>query len=440
MYELLNAETYIKVNNIDEKIKEVEDEQGFQFTDEQKEIFYLLNKHNVVIVNGKAGTGKTASLKGALSGAFKEYQHVCCALSGKAAKIITEKGLNGSTIHRMLKVDPTTGKFIFNYKEKLPYDIVVIDESSMCNIFLFYSVVSAVKKGAKLIIQGDSEQLPSISAGAIFYDLLKSGTFPQKELTIIQRQAQKSGILSVANLVREGKQINGRNNYKKQIYGELKDLHLVPLENREHIKDVILDICKKYQGKDLYEFQVLVGLKQRGDISAKTLNVELQKIFNDITKPFIKRNGYEYREGDKIIQNGNVYGTGENGDINIYNGTIGIIEYIHTDSNSKSYMGIKFEGINEIIEYEADEIDNIELAYAITVHKSQGSTIKHVIFAFDYSAYMILSRQFCYTGITRASKGCMVICENKALTHAIRTNHSGNRNTFLYSMLMEENI
>src|SRR5690606_29491109 len=255
-------------------------------------------------------------------------------------------------------------------------------------------------------------------------------------LTIVHRQAQKSGILSTANTIRDGHQINERYDFERKQLGELKDFVLWPVQNKEYLKDIVIDICRAYKNKDVNDFQVITGLKTRGDLSVKKLNVELQKVFNDINKPFIKRGGYEYRQGDKIIQNGNNYEAGERLDLSVFNGTLGRIERIDFDTKSDNHkIWIQFEGIEELVPYQKDELDIVELAYAITVHRSQGSTIKNVLFTFDYGSYMLLSRQFVYTGISRASKACVMLVENAALHHAIRTNHSGNRRTFLNDFL-----
>jgi exodeoxyribonuclease V alpha subunit len=420
---------------IQKRILEVEERLGVAYTHEQKKAIEKALKYNVFILNGKGGVGKTFTVQGILE-ALNDKSYCCCALSGKAAKILADKELTAKTIHRMLGVNPD-GSFTFNRKDRLPYDVIVLDEASMVNNYLFYSVVSALRDDAKFIIVGDSGQLPAIGTGSVFEDLLNANVFPQQELTIVQRQAAKSGILSTANIIRDGHQINERYSYEKQVYGELKDMVLIPVQNRENIKDIVLDICRKYNHNDMNEFQVITALKERGSISVKKLNQELQKIFNDVTKPFVQRKGYEYREGDKIIQCGNNYEAGINGDLSVFNGTLGKIVKIDFLDQDKYQVWIQFDGIEELVPYTKEELDQIELAYAITVHRSQGSTIKHVLFVFDYTAYKLLSRQLVYTGITRASKGCVMVCENGALHHAIRTNHSGLRRTFLKEMLKE---
>ncbi|MGD6876804.1 AAA family ATPase [Bacillus infantis] len=434
---LISQPVKTMVNNSDEKVHTLEEELGVTYTTEQKNAIKLAIENNVFILNGKGGVGKSFTVKAILK-ALDKYSYCCCALSGKAAKILADHGLESMTIHRMLGVDK--GGFKFTHAKRLPYDIIVLDEASMVNSSLFNAILSAIKDNGKLIIVGDSGQLSAIGTASIFYDLLKAQKYPQQELTIVHRQAQKSGILSTANTIRDGHQINGRYNYEHQSLGELKDMYLLPVQDKEEIFDIVIDICKKYKGKDIKEFQIITGLKDKGKLSVAKLNLELQNIFNKGDKPSLKRGLYEYKVGDKIIQNGNNYEAGSKGDLSVFNGTLGIIKDIQMDNSEKKKhkVMIQFDGIDEIIEYKMSDLDKTELAYAITCHRSQGSTIQHVLFAFDYGSYTLLSREFVYTGITRSSKACVMVCENAALHHAIRTSHSDKRRTFLYDMLMEE--
>ena len=438
LYQLLWAENQFNINDIENRIIKAEEKFGVVYTDEQKEAIRKAVKHNVFILNGRAGTGKSLTVAGILE-VLNDYQHCCCALSGKASNILSEKGLNSMTIHRMLGFNPRGG-FKYNSKKPLPYPIVVLDESSMCSSQMMFSIINAIQKGGKIIFVGDNGQLSPIGCGSVFEDLLNANKFPQQELTKIHRQAQKSGILKKANEVRDGKQITERYNYSKQVYGELKDFVTIPVQKRDNIQEMILDICRNFK-KNVYDFQVIVGNKSKGDISVVKLNNEIQKIFNKNGGNTIKRGKYTYKIGDKIIHNGNNYEAGENGEQEIFNGTLGKIVNIELgdeerETHDKIY--IDFDGVEETIVYEKDELDKIELAYAITNHRSQGSTIPYVLFAFDFTSYLLLSRQFVYTGITRSSKGCVMICENKALHHAIRTDHSGLRRTFLYDLLVKE--
>lgn len=425
---LLDVEDNYHITNIEAKIDEAEREQGFDFTEEQRDAILKAVKKNVIIINGKAGTGKTSVLKGVLKvlTGQQDLIYATCALSGKASQRIQEStGLDSFTIHRLLGFNPSGG-FEFNEENKLPHDIIVLDEASMVNSTLMSYLIRAVKDGAKFIILGDTAQLEPIGVGNVLLDLINSDVVPRVELTIVHRQAQKSGILSVANGVREGVQFVGKNEYGKKRLGELKDLWLYSYKNAETVYNSVLELSSKYKGSIL-DYQIVVPLKSRGKLSTKNMNEELQKIFNpdEIGKPSIIRGKVTFRKGDKIIQNGNNYTT------NVFNGTIGIIEFIDV---ATKVVVINFEGVGRV-EYKDDELGQIDLAYALTVHRTQGSQWKHVVFAIDYSSYVLLSRQLVYTALTRASENCFLLCELNALHHSVRTDKSTKRNTFLQGML-----
>jgi exodeoxyribonuclease V alpha subunit len=457
--------TYETTNeDIESLIIEIEEETGLTFTDEQRDAIRISKKNGVFVMNGKAGSGKTFTLQGIIK-VHKDISYMTCALSGKASSVLSSRGLNASTIHRMLGVSGR-GQFYFNEEEKLPYDLVIIDESSMANAQLFYSVLQAIKDGGKVILVGDNMQLASIGVGAVFDDLLVTNHYPSKELTKVHRQAQKSGILMEANKVREGEKINERYKFNTQVYGELKDFVLIPLQNRESIFQSIIDISEgflnKYGESWFHEFQILTALKQRGENSVKNLNIELQKIFNDIEKDYLERGSYQYRESDKVIHGGNNYAATilpnketynkiKNLNIeameevelaeygvkigSVFNGTIGKI--VHIDFLEKKAL-IEFEDIEGVVLYDQQQLSMIELAYAITIHRSQGIGVKNILATFDFVAFKMLSKQLVYTAMTRAAEKLVVICENAALHKAIETDHGSTRDTFLKLMIRGE--
>jgi exodeoxyribonuclease V alpha subunit len=418
----------IEIKDIEDRINKAEEKQGFKYTDEQRSVLELVCKENIVVVSGRAGSGKTSILKG-VKDLIDGYSMHGCALSGKASQRMIEGAeIQASTIHRMLGVNKDEFGFLHNESNPLPYNIIVLDEASMVNSYIFYSLICAIGDTSKLIIVGDIEQLEPIGAGNILKDIIESGVVPTVTLTKVHRQAMKSGILSTANEIREGKQFNSSDDYENRVIGELKDLHFKPFVKSESVFNAIIKSCKQYSQKkniDIMNFQVIVPLKNKGNISTKNLNIELQKIFNPDLKPTIKRGLYEFKEGDKIIQSGNNYDEG------VFNGTLGIIDRIDT---SRKTMIINFIGVGEV-EYNQEKLSQIDMAYALTIHKTQGSAFENVIIGLDYSAYVMLSRQLVYTAITRASKLCILSCENKALRHAIKTNKSSKRNTFLKEML-----
>lgn len=436
---LLSVDTKYNIPDIDKAIEEVENEQGFKFTDEQRRAIELSVNESVVVVSGKAGSGKTSVIKGiikVLNKVDKQYgfEYTTCALAGKASQRIQEAtGLKSATIHRTLGFNPNFG-WQFDEQNKLGYDLVVLDEASMVNSSLFLKLIRAIKDGGKLIITGDDGQLSPIGVGNVFYDLLRSDIVPKVELTKVHRQAQQSGILYYANQVRDGIDFTKELKPKFQRLGELKDLYFYPNDNQDDVYEKIIEISSKYNG-DILEYQVIVPMKERGNVSVLKLNNELQKIFNkdpedidDLRK--INRGKFYILEGDKVIMKKNDY------EKDVFNGTIGIVEYIDNNGgkDKKGEIVIDFEGVGKI-KFTKEEMKNIELAYALTAHSTQGSQWDFVVFALTNSDYILLDKQLLYTGMTRAKKGLMLIVEAKAVKHAIKTDNSSKRNTILKEFL-----
>lgn len=451
-------DSYIAVENVEEKITErigiVEKQQGFIFTDEQRNAITEGSKHGVIVLNGLAGAGKTGTVKGLIDSLGTD-NYITCALSGKAVKVLSQRGIEASTIHRMLGYQ--NGRFMFNEDNQLPYGTIVADEMSMTDVRLLLSVLKAVPDGAKLILVGDSGQLPAIGYGDVLRDLLSTKAFPTYELTKVHRQAAKSGILSLANSIREGNQVMPYNSSGKEVYGELQDQTVISYSNKDSIPSDIIKIATSYKAnikvpEDLNNFQVIVANRERGSLSTRNMNTELQKVFNNMKKPFLNRNGYDFREEDKIIAQGNSYeqrvyrssddyynhqsivkeiGEDEAPEGNkedIYNGTMG---YIHTLLLEEKIVLIQFEGVNGLVAMSQSDLDKIDMAYSATCHKMQGSGIRNVVVALDYGAFKLLSKQWVYTALTRASGKGVMLVENNALHQAISNDESGNRRTFL---------
>lgn len=473
--------------NIEKTIQNAEDKIGVKYTNEQKEAIRESINHGVFILNGKGGTGKTTVVKGiveVLTSIGLTYHS--CALSGKASQVLISKGIKSSTLHRAFGIgmkenitsSPIDGAIV---------DVVIIDESSMINARLFRLIVENIKDGAKIIIVGDSGQLSGIGHGDVLRDLLQTKYFKSVELKQIHRQAQDSGIIELASIIRDGKQPINSNLDGGVAFGKNKDMIIRGYSDKEDIPVGIEKILRGHlknvhAPSDLMDFQIIVAMKERGDISAKAINNLAQSIFNDLDKPFIAHNGYEFREGDKVIVKGNSY----NVDIfksiehyeevmneypseeelqyykeiysaeeyeeymsqlprkilkDLFNGTMGIIVDVRNEYDIKEDKEVKilivdFEGVGLKV-FRQNELDDLELAYACTCHRLQGSTIKNVIVILDYSAYSLLSRQWVYTAITRASKKCVLLAQSKALVRAISIDASGNRQTFLGNMISE---
>jgi RecD/TraA family predicted helicase len=434
--DLISYSQYVEVENFEGKLAQVEIEQGFSFTDEQRLAIETACRSNVIFVSGKAGTGKTSVMKGILKILLDSSDgllYETCAFSGKASQRIKEStGYNSKTIHRMLgygKNEDGSSMFKFHAYNPLDADIIVLDEASMVNSKILFSLVSAIKSGAKFICLGDHAQLEPIGEGFAFGDLLKSKKFPTVELTIVQRQALKSGVLSTANKVREGKNFMiGLDDSKPQKLGDLKDLLFCPYNDRVKLEKTLLRLCKEYKG-DILDFQVIVPTRKRGDLCSNNLNIKLQDIFNPVNENTRKLNynGIEYREKDKIITKGNDY------EKSVFNGTLGIIAYI--DEVAK-VATIKFED-GATHDYEYKDFEKIDLGYALTIHRCQGSQFKFCVVAVENSAWTMLSQQLLYTALTRTIKNCILFGQIDALEQCIRSNKSVNRQTYLPYFLKE---
>lgn len=425
---------------IDDNIKFQEELNNITYSSGQRNAIKGAIKNNIFVINGLAGSGKTASLKGVLN-ILNNDNYVSSALSGAAARVLASEGLHAKTIHLTLGINNVTGGFMHNKENLLGYDVVIIDEMSMPNMNILYSIFQAVKSDAKLILVGDMGQLPSVGEGAVFADLLEAGIVPSQELTEIHRQAQDSGIIEAANLVRNGNYLTDEYDYDSKTFGKLQDFSVIPTRDEENIGNIVLDIANRLRDTCLLDFQILSPIRERGEISVRNLNIGLQELYNDTVKPHVSSMGYDYREGDKVIHNGNNYEalTDKGGNTVVYNGTIGIIQKINFDhgKDKNHELVVKFVGIEDNIIIENDNLSDIEMAYAITVHKSQGASIKKVLFVFDFTSYMLLSRELVYTGITRASEACILVANNRALRKAIQTNASNTRKTFLGEFLEE---
>ena len=458
-------------------IQEQENKNGFEFTDEQREAISLPKDSGVMVINGVAGSGKSSVTKAIVEALGKiGHSYIAGALSGKAAMVLIQNGLsNSSTIHRMLQWSPNGG-FIKNASEPLDEDLVIIDEASMNNNTLFLDILRAIEPGKRLLLIGDNGQLPPIGHGALFEVLLKLNV-PRVELTKVHRQAAKSGVITVANEVRHHVQINKYGTEETQVLGELEDMRVFNYIDKTNIYGDLMATLNRFNqnpSTNPKDIQILTAMK-KGNLGVPRLNAGAQDILNPHPKgtplPSITHKDVEFRLGDRVIQNGNFYEATrfenmsdyklykkgifslEEEDIEgnlqyrslaqesaVFNGTIGYIVDVDKDNGMlvefNSYVG------KDLIYYshssEKSEIGMLDLAYAITVHRSQGSGFNTVLFAFDYSAYMLLSKEFVYTGITRAINHCLMFVENTALHHAIKNTQSSNRKTYVREFLEEE--
>lgn len=439
IFDILNSlQSYksLKVSkkDIDDGILQSEKDQGFPLTEEQRELVTKSMNHNVVIVTGSAGTGKT-SVSRAILNVYKKanYSISCCALSAMAAqRIIEATGFQASTIHRLLGYNSTG--FIYNYENPLDCDVLFVDECSMINAYIFYSVVCAVKEGKKIVLCGDNKQLPPIGYGNVFNDLLhKSEEFTVLRLTKVLRQAEDSGILMDANKIRKGIYPIGQPELKI-INGKLKDMIYMFRDTREGMTRIAINTyMKSIQEDGMDNVAIIVPRRKNCENSTDEINKKIVDLVCNKMEKSVRFGNKTFYVGSKVTQMDNNY------DKNVFNGEIGYITKIEevTDENEKNvYITVKYSMNNETkyVVYQRKELDQIDFAYALTVHKTQGQSIKTVIIIIDMTHYTLLDTCLLYTAITRAKKRCLLLSEPKAFKMCMENNKSKTRNTWLSIM------
>lgn len=435
LVELLEADNEAKEEiseeEIEQRIKETEEAQGFEFTDEQRQGIKEVINNNVVVVIGLAGTGKTSVIKGAYN-IFPSTTNISqCAFSGQASKRINEAtGYPSSTIHRLLGYK--SGGFEHDKGYPLFTDVVVLDEISMVGLELFWALIQAIPNGSKLIMLGDNGQLPPIGVGNLLSDLISSKVVPLVELTKIHRQAAKSAIITTSQKIRQRKMLLEPEYEGDEVLGELQDLYVCARQEREDLFDLLIDIfMDEYHNNDcnIQDVQIIVAQNKKVTLSREKINSKIQELINPSNddKCIKISNKQVARVGDKIINRKNYYDvkTIEGEETSIFNGSMGIIKQINNDHIIVDFFD---EGL---IILKQDKYFGLELAYAITCHSSQGSQFKTVIVGFDFSSYIMLSNEWLYTALTRAKKKCYIIAETKAINTAATNNKILGRRTFL---------
>lgn len=425
---------------IEHSIHQAEKEQGFEYTTEQIQSIYNALRSDVAVISGKAGTGKT-SISRAILMAYKnkEMSISAMALSAKAAQRISEAtGLLATTIHRGLGAKGLT-KFTYCHDNPLKTDVVFVDESSMINARLFYDLVSAIGENTRIILSGDHMQLPPLGYGCIFSDILnRLDVFTSIQLTKVMRQAEKSGILTDANLIRDG--INPiQSPDLKIIHGELQDMYYMFRGNREALQNIaIKTFLKSIEEDGIDEVVIATPRKQECINSAHEINKIIQEELVGTNK-YIDKTYVKFHLGAKVRQIVNNY------EKNIFNGEIGYITNIYDIKEGSKYIehcDITFKdlrtGEDKIITYRHNELDQIDLSYAMTVHALQGSGYKTVIGIIDNTHYSLLDTCLLYTLITRAKQRCLLLAEPNAFLKCLRTNNNITRQTWLKLINKEE--
>lgn len=425
--------------NIDADIDEYQKSKGITLHENQIEAIKNCVKYGVNVITGGPGTGKTTIINCILTILKKQYMRtVLCAPTGRASKRLAEAtGEDAKTIHRLLDLDFTGGKGHFTYNEdtKLDADVVVVDEVSMCDEYVFYALIRAIKRGGRLILVGDKDQLPSVGAGNILSDIIASGLVPVNYLTYIYRQSDDSLIISNAHKVNEGK-MPTIDNKSKDFFVDAQTDTADMLKNCIDLVTKRLPSFSKLAPKDI---QVLCPMK-KGVIGVENINIEMQKALNppDSSKGELRAGANIFRVGDKVIHTVNNYqmewlspdglsGTG------VFNGDIG---YIIEVNKSAPSLRVEFDD-GKIATYKQENLDEIALAYAISIHKSQGSEFPAVIIMVSGGNPFLMTRNLLYTAITRAKQIVVIEGSKESLAKMVKNDYTAKRNTLLTQFLKE---
>ena len=395
-------------------------ETGIEYDEVQVEAIRQAIASKVMVLTGGPGTGKTTTTKAIIAALQSAGMRILLAApTGRAAKRMSEAtGMEAKTIHRLLEYNPQDG-YKRNDENPLEGDALIVDECSMIDIILMNNLTKALPTTMRLVLVGDIDQLPSVGAGNVLRDIIDSGVIPVVRLTRIFRQAQSSRIVMSAHAINRGCFPDISN-------GQHTDFFFMKQEEPEKVAETIVSLVRdrlpKAYRQPTANIQVLTPM-QRGVVGAANLNMALQQALNYNTAALV-RGGYTYKEGDRVMQLRNNY------DKDVYNGDLGYVRSVDMEERT---LTVDFDG--QTVEYEASELDELTLAYATTIHKSQGSEYPIVVMPVLMTHYVMLQRNLIYTGITRAKKICVLVGQTKALAYAIHNMKVLKRNTRLKERL-----
>lgn len=425
----INENSVKKIVNLKEKLEDLEKKLGIDYNiDQEKAIITALN-NNICIISGGPGTGKTTIINAItklyiddkLLGPADIMENIALlAPTGRASKkLATSTNLPAYTIHRYLKWYKDSNDFFYNEYNKTNHKLIIVDEVSMIDVDLFNALLNGISSNVKLILVGDTFQLPSVGPGLVLYDLISSDYFNFVPLNQIYRQSDNSYIAYLAKDI--------KNNDLSEEFLKKKDDYTFFQTDNSMIKDAIEQIIRISLKKKIDErkMQILAPM-YKGENGIDNLNILLQKIYNppSINKREIVYLDITYREGDKVLQLLNDL------EKNVFNGDIGYIKEINGGN-----ITIDFEG-NKVV-YTKKDLKQIKHAYAITIHKSQGSEFEHVIMPISTSYYKMLYNKLVYTGVSRAKKSLTIVGSAQAFVKAINNNYSSNRKTSLKEKILE---
>ena len=432
----------VKKKNYDSKIDMVSQMQNIVLSETQRQAINTCLNSNVSVITGGPGTGKTTIIKCIIDVLEKENKSfVLCAPTGRAAKRITDTtGKNAKTLHRLLeitKVNDNDIDAIIDYMpEVLPHNYVIVDEVSMVDTILMNNLIKALKDSTKLILVGDSYQLPSVGAGTVLKDIIESKVVSFVELTEIYRQSKESDIIVNAHRVKEGENIEFSN--------KNTDLYFIETNSLEETKKEVLSLLngrlQKFANYDIIEDVQVISPIKKTEVGIHSLNREIQASLNpeDAFKGEKKVGERIFRQGDKVMQIKNNYdieyyidGVLYKG---VYNGDIGIVESV---DNTRKEIVVEFDD-GKKIKYDFEMLDELEHAYAITVHKSQGSEFKVVVIPLYVCYERLFNRNLIYTAMTRAKEMLIFVGSRRVLNYMVSNTHENVRRTGLKYRLIEE--
>ncbi len=430
------------------KMEALEKELQIELDELQKKAVLESIKNGILIMSGGPGTGKTTTINMIIRYFLSEEMDIFLAApTGRAAKRMTETtGYEAKTIHRLLELngavsgEAKSARFEKNEENPLEADVIIIDEMSMVDIFLFQSLLRAVSVGTRLIMVGDVNQLPSVGPGQVLQDLLRSGQFPVVMLEKIFRQAQESDIVLNAHRIHAGEDIVLDNKSSDFFFLERNDVNVI----YKHMIQLILEKLPPYVGAQPYDIQVLTPMR-KGKLGVETLNGILQQYLNPPSEQKKEHMGVGtlFREKDKVMQIKNnyqlewevvsKYGIPIDRGMGIFNGDIGMILEISEYTRS---MVIEYDEHRRVT-YSFDQLDEIELAYAVTIHKSQGSEYPAVIMPLLSGPRMLFNRNLLYTGVTRARNCVTILGSSMTLQEMVDNNFENRRYTGLANRIVE---
>lgn len=441
--ELLDSEE----KRIETILQRILKEQGLELDELQKNAVLECVKHGIMILSGGPGTGKTTTINTIIRYFDEEGMDILLAApTGRAAKRMTEAtGYEARTIHRMLEInggmeDGSRARFERNGENPLEADVVIIDEMSMVDIYLFQSLLEAVSVGTRLILVGDVDQLPSVGPGQVLQDLIESKSFPTVMLKKIYRQAGESDIVMNAHRINMGQKIALNNKSKDFFFLPRNDVQVI----YKHMIQLITEKLPRYVEAQPYDIQVLTPMR-KGSLGVETLNEILQRYLNpaDPSRKEHAAGGRIFREGDKVMQIKNnyqleweivsQYGIRIDSGSGVFNGDIGTIRRIREESST---VQVEYDE-HRLVEYTFSQLDEIELAYAITIHKSQGSEYPAVLLPLLSGPKMLMNRNLLYTGVTRARKCVTILGSQEMIDDMIENENQYHRYTGLGRRILE---